>query len=207
MAKASPSNTTRRAALSACLAAALPFSLQASAQPAGRQPVLRPTELGLELIRRLPAYAEATSARVGMMDLEHVRAPGGRWQKNPEYDAAAVEAADELVDDTHDAVIEVVEKIYERLAKAPLDHLVDWAIVVNSCIDDERDVARMNASDPDDVGDLGMDSAVALTDTLCLALLNLAGVSPTACAVEPLCAAIKQRRKAGERPEPHNHSA
>lgn len=76
-----------------------------------------PTKLGVELMKRLWAFAEATYVRVNMVDAE--------WA--PEYDAEKVAAADEAEDEADALLDETVDAILARPVTEPA-HLTDLAL-------------------------------------------------------------------------------
>lgn len=180
MAKASYNNTTRRAALSACLVAAVVPMIAATPASSGTPPgALRPTKLGLELLRRLPAYAEAVWIDVKTCD-DH--------SCPPEIQAARQEAYDEA----HDRIADAIEAIRMRAAEAPLDHLIDVAIVLSVCSEDPIDTVEEATLEM--VGALGEDGALMLAKTLALALLKLAQIPTSACSVDGLYQTLERSR-------------
>jgi hypothetical protein len=71
--------------------------------------------------------------------------------------------------------------------------LIDVAIVVSFCLSDEgADAEPANEGDASPDGD----GATVMADTLSQALLNLAGISRSACSVHDLYAAVDRSRAA-----------
>lgn len=76
-----------------------------------------PTKLGVELMRRLWAFAEATYIRVNMVDAS--------W--HPDYDEAKITAAEEAEDETDALLDKMVDAILARPV-TELAHLTDLAL-------------------------------------------------------------------------------
>jgi hypothetical protein len=83
----------------------------------GRQSV-GTAELGVELMRRRWAFAEAVYVRVRTVDAKRA----------PEYDAEKVAAADKAENETEALIDEIAEAILERPV-TELSHLTDLALV------------------------------------------------------------------------------
>src|ERR1700686_4198990 len=90
-----------------------------------------PTELGVELMRRLWGFAEAPHVRVNLCDAS--------WA--PEYDAEKVAAADEAENATEALIEEMVQAILKRPVTEPA-HLTDLAIAEQVYDDPHSDSDR-----------------------------------------------------------------
>ena len=135
MAKASEANTTRRAILSAGLAAAsLPLAATGAPQPLSSGDIrLAPTELGYELLRRMPAYAEAIWKDCRSCDITG----------HPDYDADKVKTTDAHLEATNARVCEAIAAILDRAAAVPSDHLVDLAIATRAYGSENEDFSTL----------------------------------------------------------------
>jgi hypothetical protein len=130
-----------------------------------------PTELGVELMRRLWGFAEATYVRVRTVDAE--------W--SPEYDEAKVAAADEAENETEALIEEMVEAILKRPVTAPA-HLTDLAIAEQVYDDPHSDSDRCRE----------------VTTALVTAILRLSGVPQNVSSMDAVYKRVARAHEAAE---------
>jgi hypothetical protein len=144
----------RRALLSSASLAAFAASIPKTAW-AGNP--WAPTELGVELMRRLWGFAEATYVRVRTVDAE--------W--SADYDEEKVAAADAAESETEALIEEMVEAILKRPVTEPA-HLTDLAIAEQVYDDPHSDSDRCRE----------------VTTALVTAILRLSGVPQNASSMD-----------------------